>query len=52
MTKTIEAWVVLRKDGTPKEHIETKGLAIFLSKAVAEDEAKGKLVFCQISYFV
>lgn len=46
---TIEAWVVLRKDGTPKQHTKTNSLAVFATRADAE-KVDGEVCRVRIEY--
>jgi hypothetical protein len=51
MTQTITAYAVLRPDGTVKEHVLHKSLAIFTSAETAKAVIQsGTVVPCTITY--
>ncbi len=52
MTKTIDAYVVLRENGSPKQNVHSRVFAVFPSLERANLELSGAVVPCTITYQV
>src|SRR4051812_23611461 len=52
MTEIIEAYVVLRENGSPKQNVRPRVFAVFPSVERALLELKGEIVPCRITYKV